>query len=240
MKAVILAAGIGSRIRPLTNDKPKSLLSINGKTILQRMLENIKAAGLTQIIIITGYLENQIKNFVLKEFPDLDVNFCTNNIYHKTNTAYSLLLAKDFVANDDFIKFDADVVFELEILKRLVKCPNSALAIDRNINLDAEEIKVRVEKGKIVEVGKKIKPSLALGESIGIEKVTNAAAQIFLGQLELLMQKPENFNEYYDDSYPKIVEAGLPFEAVDITGLKWVEIDTLQDYELAQKTFSKN
>lgn len=238
MKAVILAAGVGSRIRPLTDNKPKSLLPVGNKSILERMLDNIEDAGIKDVVVISGYLEEQIKNFV-KKFSNLNFTFVRNDIYAETNTGYSLLLARKFVEGDDFVKFDADVVFESKILKKLIECPVSALCIDRNINLDAEEVKVRVdENGKIVEVGKSMDPKLALGESIGIEKINSNAGGVLFSELESLMKDRANYSRYYDDSYPTIVKAGLPMEAVDITGLKWVEIDTHEDYELALEMFT--
>lgn len=242
MKAIILAAGVGSRIRPLTNNKPKSLLNINGKPILQRMIENIEAVGISEVLVITGYLEEQIKTFVKINFPTLSVEYIRNNTFDTTNTGYSLMLAKEFVENDDFVKFDADVVFEKEILQKLIESNySSALCIDRNINLAAEEVKVITDnKRRVLKVGKKLDAALATGESIGIEKIGKDAGRVLFEELEQLMNDSKNFNEYYDDSYTTLVEKGIPFGAVDITGRKWVEIDTHQDYENALQLFTDN
>ncbi len=167
VKAVLLAAGVGSRIRPLTDNSPKSLLDVAGKSILQRMLENVAAVGITEVVVITGYLEDQIKDFISKNFPNLHVVFKRNDKYEETNTGYSLLLTREFVEGSDFVKFDADVIFEEEILKKLLKSRNSALCIDRNINLEAEEVKVITDKnGHVLEVGKKLDQHKASGESI--------------------------------------------------------------------------
>lgn len=241
MKAVILAAGVGSRIRPLTDHTPKSLLGVNGKTILGRMLTNIQNAGIKDVIIVTGYLEEKIKNFA-SGFPDLNISYVRNDKFAETNTAYSLLLTKKLVENDDFVKFDADVVAEQSILEKLIKSPfQSALCIDKNIHLDKEEVKVELNSdGRVLKVGKKLDPQKAPGESIGIEKIGKEAGKILFGELEKVLKNPENYNEYYDDSYTTLVELGVPFGAVDITGLKWVEIDTHEDYAKAQELFSYN
>lgn len=240
MKAVILAAGIGSRIRPLTDSKPKSLLVVANKTILERMVSNIKQAGITQIAVVTGYLEDQVKNYLNKNFPDLSFTYIKNDKYQDTNTGYSLMLTKDFVGNDSFIKFDADVVFEKGILDKLINDKNeNCLCIDKNIHLEAEEVKVIAnESGKVLEIGKKLDPSKCNGESIGIEKIGPVAGKILFENLENLMKDETNYNQYYDDQYGIISSAGTPFYTVDITGLKWVEIDTHQDYALAKKIFS--
>lgn len=238
VKAVLLAAGVGSRIRPLTDNSPKSLLDVAGKSILQRMLENVGAVGMTDVIVITGYLEDQLKDFITKNFPNLNVTFKRNDKYEETNTGYSLLLTREFVEGYDFVKFDADVVFEKAILEKLLASENSALCIDRNIHLEAEEVKVITDKnGKVLEVGKKLDPHKANGESIGIEKITAEAGKVLFAELSSLLEDEKNWQEYYDDSYTTLVNKGVPFEAVDITGLKWVEIDTHADYGRAQEMF---
>lgn len=239
MKAIILAAGIGSRIKPLTDNTPKSLLKIGRKSILERMITNIQNAGIMDILIVTGYLENQIKDFVAKQFTHLNIKFIRNDKYASTNTGYSLMLAKNFVNGDDFVKFDADVVFEKEVLARLINEPYfTCLSIDKNIHLEKEEVKVICdEDNKVLKVGKKLDPQLSKGESIGIEKISKKAGKLLFDILTNLMKNEKNYNEYYDDSYTTLVEKGIPFHAVDITGLKWVEIDTHEDFRRATDLF---
>ncbi len=240
MKAILLAAGIGSRIRPLTDDKPKCLLEVNGRTILQNMLENVIAVGMTEVIVITGYLEEQIKAYITEHFPTLNVTYIRNEKYLDTNTGYSLMLTKDAVNGDSFIKFDADVIFEKEILQKLVDSDyETALCLDKNINLEAEEVKaIATPEGRVLEVGKKLDPAKSAGESIGIEKIGKEAAALLYTELERLMTDTANWKEYYDDSYTTLVNQGVPFGIVDITGLKWVEIDTHEDYAKAKEVFA--
>lgn len=240
MKAIILAAGIGSRVRPLTDNTHKSLLKVGGKTILERMVSSILDLGIKEILIITGYLEDQVKTFIKNNFPKAAISFVRNENYLKTNTGYSLLLTKDFVGNDDFVKFDADVVFEKAVLEKLIKSNYpSALCIDTNIHLEKEEVKVILgENNKVIQVGKKLDPHKANGESIGIEKISKNAGKVLFEELEMLMRDEKNHQEYYDDSYTTLVNKGLPFYAVDITGRKWVEIDTHSDFDRAQKIFA--
>lgn len=239
MKAVMLAAGFGSRIRPLTDNKHKSMLEVAGQPILGRMLENVQAVGITDVVVITGYREDEVKEFTEKNYPSLRVTFKKNEKYLDTNTGYSLLLTREFVEGYDFVKFDADVVFEKAILEKLLKSHVSALCIDRNINLEAEEVKVTTDKnGHVLAVGKKLDPHKASGESIGIEKITADAGKILFSELEVLIKNEKNWQEYYDDSYTTLVNKGVPFEAVDISGLKWVEIDTHADYKRANDMFS--
>ena len=236
IKAVILAAGVGSRIRPLTDDCPKSLLMINGKTILEMMISHIQKCGISEIVFVLGYLQDQIKDYVKTQFPDLVAHYITNKKYKETNTGYSLLLTKDLVQNSTFIKFDADVVFDIAILKNLINSEHdNCLCIDKNIHLDAEEIKVIIrEENRVVKASRTVNPEDAIGESIGIEKISPEAAHALFSELEIMMKDEQHHQEYYEAAYERIIEKDVPFHALDISGLKWTEIDTKEDFLSAE------
>jgi len=239
MKAVILAAGMGSRIRPLTDNCPKSLLKVGGHTILEMMISHCRDCGITDIIFVLGYLQEQIKDYVADNFPELNAHFIINEQYATTNTGFSLLLARDLVAGSSFIKFDADVVFDKTILSQLISCVyDNALCIDKNIQLDAEEIKVIVREGnRVVKANKTVNPKEATGESIGIEKIgADTAIQLF-AELEIMMQDEKNHQQYYEAAYERLIEKELPFYALDISGIKWIEIDTKEDFITAKEIF---
>ncbi len=242
IKAIILAAGVGSRIRPLTDNCPKSLLKINGKTILEMMLSHIQACGINEVVFVLGYLQDQIKDYVKTQFPDLIVQFITNEKYEVTNTGYSLMLTKDFVQDSTFIKFDADVVFDINILINLIASEyDNCLCIDKNINLDAEEIKVIIkDDNRVVKASKTVNPVDAIGESIGIEKISGETARTLFNELELMMKDDQYHQEYYEAAYERLIEKDVPFHALDISGLKWTEIDTQEDFMLAENIFSQS
>ncbi len=240
MKAIILAAGIGSRIRPMTDNCPKCLLRIGGITILERMISHIKSCGIKDVIFVLGYCQEQIKETVKTKFPELNAHFVTNNYYANTNTGFSLMLAKDFIKDSAFIKFDADVVFEKAILKKLIACNDAnCLCIDKNIHLDAEEIKVIINnQNRVLKASKTADPKAAVGESIGIEKIDSSAAMLLFSELETMMEDKKNHQDYYESSYNRLIEKNIPFHALDISGLKWTEIDTIDDFIKAEKIFN--
>jgi choline kinase len=239
IKGVVLAAGVGSRIRPLTDHCPKSLLKIGGNTILEMMISNIQECGINEIIFVLGYLQNNIRDYVKNTFPDLDAHFVTNKRYAETNTGFSLMLTKDWINGSTFIKFDADVVFDKEILTKLIECEyENCLCIDKDINLDAEEIKVIVdEKSRVVKASKTVDPKDAIGESIGIEKISSNTSALLFTELEIMMADNKNHQEYYESAYERLIENFVPFYALDISGLKWTEIDTKIDFITAEKIF---
>src|SRR5829696_8958849 len=107
VKAVILAAGGASRLRPRTDDRPKTLLPVGGVPILRRTMTSLMRVGFDQFVIGTGYLEHMVREAVASWFPhNLDVTFVTNPDFRTTNNAYSLLLMRDHVQDDDFILLD--------------------------------------------------------------------------------------------------------------------------------------
>lgn len=241
MKAIILAAGVGSRIRPLTDNCPKCLLKVDGKTILEMMISHLQDCGINEVVFVLGYLQDQIKDFVKSNFPDLKSHFVTNERYAETNTGFSLMLAKDLINDSTFIKFDADVVFDKEILKKLIECKYAnCLCIDKDINLDAEEIKVIVEdENRVIKASKTVNPKDAIGESIGIEKINAETASILFAELEIMMENEQNHQEYYEGAYERLIDKNVPFYALDISGLKWTEIDTQEDFVTAKKIFEQ-
>ena len=240
MKAIILAAGMGSRIKPLTDNCPKTLLEVGGATILERMLSNIQACDITEVIIVLGYLHEQIEEFIGNRFPGLDVQFVINPRYTETNTGFSLMLTENLVKDSPFVKFDADVVFAREILEQLLASDDqNCLCIDKNIQLDAEEIKVVVKDGnRIVSASKTASPCDAIGESIGIEKICVETAEMLFTELREMMTQEHNLQEYYEGAYERLIGKDVAFHALDITGLKWTEIDTRQDFNVAEELFA--
>lgn len=239
--AVILAAGIGSRLSPLTDTSAKCLLSVGGSVILERMIRNCLSCGMSQFVLVLGHRAEEIKQFVDKTFRGIRVTYVINDRYRETNTGYSLMLASTVVGTAEFIKFDADVVFDTKILRELVdsNLPN-VLCIDRNIALADEEVKVIADDEMLVrEIGKSVDVTTALGESIGIEKISAATGPQLFAELTEMMKSPRNAQEYYEAAYARLVEKGVHFHALDITGMNWTEIDTAEDFATANEMFGK-
>lgn len=241
MKAIILAAGVGSRIKPLTDNCPKSLLKIDGITILERMISNIQYCGISEVVFVLGYLHRQIEDFIKVKFPNLNSKFIINDKYKETNTGFSLMLTESLINGSPFIKFDADVVFDKQILKNLIESEDeNSFCIDKNINLDHEEIKVILDEkngNRVLKASKTVDPKDAVGESIGIEKISSKTACLLFSELKAMMQKKLNHQEYYEGAYERLIEKNVPFYALDISGLKWTEIDTKEDFVKAEYIF---
>ena len=111
MRAIILAAGMASRLRPLTDNTPKCLLKIGERSLLQRSIDALTSNGIKEIVIVTGYLHNQIEDFVKQQYPSLDVTFIHNGVYDSTNNIYSLWLARPKADGEEILLLDSDLLY---------------------------------------------------------------------------------------------------------------------------------
>ena len=136
MQAIILAAGVSKRLRPLTDSTPKCLLNIGDKNLLQRTIENVISNGISDFIFVTGYRENMIKDFVENVFPDINKIFITNTDYENNNNSYSLWMTKDFVKSD-ILLLDSDIFFDEKIIGELLNSEKeNCLAVNFTDSLD--------------------------------------------------------------------------------------------------------
>ncbi len=237
--AVILAAGIGSRLSPMTDKTAKTLLPVGGSVILERMIRNCLSCGMSQFVLVLGHRAEEIKQFVDKTFRGIRVTYVINDRYHDTDTGYSLMLASRAVGTAEFVKLDADVVFDTKILRALVdsELPN-LLCIDPNFALADEEVKVIADdQMQISEIGKSVDPATALGVSIGIEKIGPVAGPMMFAELKEMMASPVHAQDGYEAAYTRLIAKGVPFHALDITGMNWTEIDTAEDFAAANAMF---
>src|SRR5687767_5253374 len=151
MKAVILAAGCATRLRPHSDDTPKTLLPVGGVPILRRTMTSLLRCGFDQFVIGTGYLEHMVRDAVASWFPETvlgvpgGVTFVSNPDFRSTNNAYSLLLTRDHVENDGFILLDGDVVFDVDVIEELVSRGPDCLAVRSVGGIGLEEVKVTAD-----------------------------------------------------------------------------------------------
>lgn len=233
--AVILAAGIGSRLRPLTDDRPKALVPVLGRTILDRAVDNLASHGVERLVVATGYREEAIHR-ALEQAP-MDVVYRRNPDFESTQNSVSLALCRDVLEGRAFLRLDGDLVFDGEILARLDRseAPLSA-AVDRARALDAEAMKVEVDGSRILRFGKDIPLERASGESIGIERVSVEASRPLFDALDAARAAGE-LNLYYEDVYSRMIRAGQGAAAIDVGDLRWCEIDSLGDLRAAEALF---
>lgn len=221
MKAIILAAGIGSR---LGNSHPKPLTKLkNGETILQRQVAYLSEyLGINNIIVIVGYK----KDLIMESFPNL--LYVYNNFYDTTNTSKSLLAGLNKIEDKDVLWLNGDVVFEKELLPKIIQCSQSCMAVNTN-SVGEEEIKYNVfDDGNIKDVSKSVSP--ALGEAVGINKIIASDLPLFKANLEKCKTQ-----DYFEKALEFSIQDGLNVMPIDINNYLCMEIDFLDDLEKINK-----
>ncbi len=235
MQALILAAGMATRLQPLTNNTPKCLLKLGDRPILDFMLSNLINQNITNLVMVTGFEALQIENFVKEKFPQINTIFVRNPDFANTNNAYSLLLAKKHI-HGEFLLLDSDIIFDTRIIQSLKDFPSRPVLAANVHPCGEEEIKVTVDSSyKIKEISKQVHPEKAFGESIGIELFCPQSAQTLFQVLEKRMAQEKRLNEFYEASFEEMIKQGNNFYACDVTHLPAMEIDFIEDLEKAQE-----
>lgn len=232
MKTVILAAGMASRLKPLTDNTPKCLLKVGDKSILEMTIENILDTTDSEIIIVTGYLENKITEFIAGRFPGLRVKYIYNERYSSTNNIYSLWLTRSAVHGNDMLMMDSDIIFDKIIITRLLNsgCKN-CLALKRH-EVHDEEIKVRTDNNnRIIAISKEVSPLEAAGESIGIELFHRDGVDKLFKILDRKVITENQVNIFYEAAFQELSD----LYAVDTTDYFCMEIDTADDLKAAEE-----
>lgn len=234
MKAIILAAGVSRRLYPLTFNTPKSLLKLNDKPIIDYQLDALRSVGVKDVIIVLGYYKEMFLDHFKTHHSDLNFIVVTNHHFFETNTAYSVLLCNEHIAKSDVLLMNADVLYPIELLKRLFDSKRrDLLAVDVK-ECGNEEVKVIAgEDSRIVAIGKKLIQENSLGEFIGVAKFSNNFMINFFKSLDNLISAGGK-SDYFEAAIDPILSSNhLYYE--DVTDLPCTEIDFLEDYEYAQK-----
>ncbi len=236
MIGVILAAGMAKRLRPLTDNSPKCLLRVGERCLLQRTVDALIAGGVSELVVVTGYLREMIENFLKEHYPQLKITFINNPDYATTNNIYSLWLAIEIVGGKDFILLDSDILFDPAIVARMLRQESTSLAVNAH-ELGDEEIKVIVDEAQnVVELSKTCSPTKAIGESVGIEVIKADYSAALTDELNTMIRHEGLCDVFYELAFERLVGQGKMFKAVDTTDLFSIELDTVDDFENAQRT----
>ncbi len=239
MIGVILAAGMAKRLRPLTDTKPKCLLEVGGKTLLERTVCAMQQAGISQFVVVTGYLSEMIRGFLQTRFPDLNITFIHNADYEHNNNIFSLWLSMQVVRGKEFLLMDSDILCDPAAVVRIAQEPESALALNRH-ECGEEEIKVIVDaEGHITEISKVCSIQDAIGESVGIEKMTADYSEAIYQELVQMIEQEGLIDVFYERAFERLIPQGHTFKVVDTTSYFSYELDTPEDFERAQQLMPK-
>ena len=239
MIGVILAAGMAKRLRPLTDEKPKCLLEVGGKTLLQRTVDAMISAGVKEFVVVTGYRAEMIREFLTVHCSLFTIHYIDNVDFEHNNNIFSLWLAMQQLHGQEVLLMDSDILCDPEAVRRVARKTNPALAMQQH-ELGEEEMKIVVdEAGRITEISKTCSPADAIGESVGIEKMTPAYTEAIYQELRKMILDEGLIDIFYERAFERLIPQGHTFEVVDTTDLFSYELDTPEDLEKASAALPK-
>ena len=235
MKAVILAAGQGTRIRSVHGECPKCLIEVDDKTILDHQIEGLVKAGIEEIAIVVGYEKGQIIRHVQKRFKRRNpkIVFIENPAFSITNNIFSLWMARDWVAGDGFVCLNADVIVDAQVLASALKT-NALVSMIVDPEWRDETMKVVIREGRVLRMSKKITRSEFSGTYIGITVFQEAINHVFFAKMQELVAA-ERVNEFFNVAVQELVDEGLRVGFTTTAGAPWAEIDDPLDLSFAQQ-----
>lgn len=225
MKALVLAAGQAIRLRPLTEETPKCLLHVGGKPVLAHLLDALAGERISDAVIVTGYLGEQIRTFV-REMGDespLTVGVVENPRYAETNNLYSVWVAREALVGSPFVILYADTLFDPDIVKGCLDGPGEiCLAVSRD--LYEESKKVRTQGDQVLAVSKAVPPAEVTGTFLGIARFSHHGGRLLFAELEDLIREQAT-DQYYTVAVERLIAKGVPVHCSVTAGLPWIDID---------------
>jgi HAD superfamily hydrolase (TIGR01450 family) len=239
MKAVILAAGVGSRLRPITSNKPKCLVRVVGRPILDYQIKAYASAGVKDILIVVGYQAQKVREYC-KHIKDVNIKIIENTAYETTENMYSLYLAMNQVGQQSFILSNGDVVFDAEIAYRLINSECGDVIVVDVGAYSAESMKVTVDEyGYINDISKKIPADKAFGSSIDVYRFSDDSASILFERIRKIIEEENNLKDWTEVALQRLLSSNiLKMRPFDTLKKRWIEIDDYEDLILAEKYFS--
>jgi len=235
VKAVILAAGQGTRIRSVHGEHPKCLIEVDNTTILDLQLDSLSLAGIRDVAIVIGYEKEQIINHVMnRKGSNLQrIYFIENPAFAITNNIYSLWLALEWLRGDSFIVLNADVIFDAEILDIAVRSKSPISMIVDPLWRD-ETMKVIIHGNRVMQMSKKILREHFSGTYIGITVFSKTIQPRFFDKMSSLISAGR-VNDFFNVAVQELVDEGVHVGYTSTDGLAWAEIDDPTDLSFAQQ-----
>ena len=235
-KALILAAGFGSRLAPITDALPKSLVPVNGTPILFKQIENLLENGIADITIISGYKADVLEKAVHERWPEIRIIESVD--YAATNNMYSAWLGREAIGGEPFLMMNADVFFDASVVAALLACDGeNAIVTDIGRYLE-ESMKVVERDGRLISISKAITPEDALGASIDVYKFSAEGGAAFFEKCRAYIEDRGELKLWSEVALNDVLEEGrVPFQACPLDG-RWLEIDNHEDLAAAEALFA--
>jgi L-glutamine-phosphate cytidylyltransferase len=223
MKAIIMAAGIGSRLKKINGDRPKCLIEVNGVSLISRSVSMLESRGITDISVITGY-----KSELIRAELQHRVRYFDNPFFAVTNSIASLWLAKELLC-DDVILMNADLYYEEEVLDTAIAQSARAVMISDNTRIEDADFRFGIDGNRIVKTGNKLSNAETDCEYVGIVRIDKSFVDTFKTRLETMV-KNGDLKNWWEGVLYAFIDDGTDIYCKDVDNAFWSEVDDLRDY----------
>lgn len=227
MQAIILAAGIGSRLTSVTGGISKALIEIGGRPLIHHQLEALADHGIGPVLVILGHQADDVAAAIGNRAETI-----VNERYAETNSVYSLWLAREWITGP-FILLNCDLLFDPRILDHLLATPGNALVYDSTSSRGREQTKVAIRRGRVVDIGKDLPPASARGESLGLLKFDAEGGRALIETADHLVQ--DGVDDAWVIEATRGICARVDLRATNVAGEAWTEIDFPYDLDVARR-----
>ena len=230
-KAILLSAGKGSRLLPLTAERPKCLVEISGRTILEWQLDVLAGGGIAEVIVVTGFGDDLVERVVAQR---AGVRTLFNPFYHVADNLGSVWLARHELDRDTLL-LNGDTLVSQPLLARVLGSSPGAISVTVDVKetYDADDMKVLHEGDRLLRIGKTVERYNA--ESIGLLAFRGEGPAMFLSEVERMMRTPDGTRAWYLRAVDRLAQAGTDVGTVSVAGEEWQEVDYPEDLARASE-----
>ena len=237
MKAIILSAGRGSRLLPMTESKPKCLLEFAGKSVLRHQLTMLDRAGVDEAIVVTGFLPQLVEEDVAKWDGRMPVSTLFNPFFQVADNLASCWMAREHMAGG-FLLLNGDTLIDQPLIDKVVTTSTwpVSVTIDRKDDgYDEDDMKVSLNGERLTSIGKRLRAEETDAESIGLLKFSAEGAGLFREKVEQMMRTQDGISAWFLKAIDALAKSGNEIGTCSIEGHLWCELDTLEDWKNLEK-----
>jgi choline kinase len=236
-RAVLLSAGQGRRLLPLTANRPKCLIRIGDRSLLEWQLDALLAAGIREIVVVSGYRSDLVEALIRRRYARRGVRVEFNPFFDISDNLASCWIARGAM-DGDFLLLNGDIIFETAVLQRVLDSAPApiTLAVNMKDEYDDDDMKVKLSRGLVRRVSKTLAPQQTNAESIGMLYFRDKGAALFRAAVDKAIRHPPSLKLWYLSIIDALAAEGI-VRGCPVTGLGWAELDFPTDLELARATF---
>jgi len=241
MHAIILSAGRGSRLLPLTTDLPKCLLPVGLTSVLSMQLDTLFRHGIETATVVTGFNAHLVNAEINARQTGPKVKTLYNPFFQVADNLASCWMARKSMKRD-FLLINGDTLFSPPLLGKILNAPakDITVTIDQKGHYDGDDMKVSLDGTRVTAIGKTLLPQHTHGESIGMLRFMNDGPEIFRNELKRLMRLDDGTKSWFLSAIHGLAQSGQRIDTTNIKGSTWAELDTPEDYEICRALFGNS